>query len=199
VDCLPALVSTSSAALRKDVRVKATGFDGVECDRMVLNPVSLFFLWLTAFVLFNKLRKGFDPCEGSYELRYFSLGPVNDTAISGSNVWLGGFMRDAGLPITLIVVGSAWLLWYYRLFPDIDWIIAAGLVLGGIAILFMDGITKNSVVTGPILIASGIAWALHDRWHVTWFVLLPTLLVLLGLLMLIARRDNIPERRVRQT
>jgi len=108
-------------------------------------------------------------------------------------------MRDAGLPITLIVIGSAWLLWYYRLFPDIDWIIAAGLVLGGIAILFMDGITKNSVVTGPILIASGIAWTLHDRWHVTWFVLLPTLLVLLGVLMLIARRDNSPEQRARPT
>jgi hypothetical protein len=39
-------------------------------------------------------------------------------------------MRNAGLPITLIVVGSAWLLWYFRLFPDIDWIIAVGLVLG---------------------------------------------------------------------
>jgi hypothetical protein len=63
----------------------------------------------------------------------------------------------------------------------------------------MDGITKNSVVTGPILIASGIAWTLHDRWHATWFVLLPILLVLLGVLMLIARRENIPERRVRQT
>ena len=74
-----------------------------------------------------------------------------------------------------------------------------GLVLGGIAILYLDGMTKNSIVAGPILIATGIAWALHDRWHVTWFVLLPTLLVLLGVLMLIARRANIPERRVRQT
>jgi hypothetical protein len=108
-------------------------------------------------------------------------------------------MKDAGLPITLIVVGSAWLLWYFRLFPDIDWIIAAGLVLGGITILFLDGITKNSIVTGPFLIASGIAWALHDRWHVTWLVLIPTLLVLLGVLMLIARRPNIPERRVGRT
>jgi hypothetical protein len=27
-------------------------------------------------------------------------------------------MRDAGLPITLIVIGSAWLLWYFRLFPE---------------------------------------------------------------------------------
>jgi hypothetical protein len=108
-------------------------------------------------------------------------------------------MRNAGLPITLIVVGSAWLLWYFRLFPDIDWIIAAGLVLGGIVILYMDGLTKSSIVSGPILIATGIAWALHDRWHVTWLVLMPMLLVLLGVLMLIARRANIPERRVSQS
>ena len=37
-------------------------------------------------------------------------------------------MRDAGLPVTLIVVGLVWLAWQFRLFPDIDWIIAAGLV-----------------------------------------------------------------------
>jgi hypothetical protein len=108
-------------------------------------------------------------------------------------------MRNAGLPITLIVIGSAWLLWHFRLFPDIDWIVAVGLILGGIAILYLDGITKNSIVSGPILIASGIAWTLHDQWHVTWFVLMPMLLVLLGVLMLIARRGTIPERRVRQT
>ena len=107
-------------------------------------------------------------------------------------------MRDAGLPVTLIIVGSAWLLWYFRLFPDIDWIIAAGLVAGGIAILFLDGITKQSIVAGPFLIASGVAWAVNDRWRVKWIVLIPTLLILLGVLMLIARRANIPERRARR-
>ncbi len=96
-------------------------------------------------------------------------------------------MRNASLPVTLIVVGAAWLLWYFRLFPDIDWLIAAGLIAGGIAIFILDRITKTSVVTGPILIAVGIAWVLHDRWHVSWFVLLPTLLIILGILMLIAR------------
>jgi hypothetical protein len=106
-------------------------------------------------------------------------------------------MRDAALPVTLIIVGSAWLLWYFRLFPDIDWIIAAGLVVGGMAILFLDGITKKSIVAGPFLVASGISWALHDRWRVTWVVLMPALLILLGVLMLIARRPNIPDRRVR--
>ena len=107
-------------------------------------------------------------------------------------------MRDASLPVTLIVVGSAWLLWYFRLFPDIDWIIAAGLIVGGMALLYIDGITKKSIVIGPFLIASGIAWALHDRWRVAWVVVIPTLLILLGVLMLIARGANIPERKVRR-
>ena len=106
-------------------------------------------------------------------------------------------MRDAALPVTLIIVGCAWLLWYFRLFPDFDWIIAAGLFAGGVAILFLDGVTKKSVVAGPFLIASGIAWALHEHWRVTWAVLIPSLLILLGVLMLVARRPNIPERGVR--
>jgi hypothetical protein len=103
-------------------------------------------------------------------------------------------MRNASLPVTLIVVGAAWLLWYYRLFPDIDWVIAGGLVAGGIAIFVLDGITKTSVVTAPFLIGAGTAWALHDRWRVSWFVLIPALLILLGVLMLVARHAAIPDR-----
>ena len=67
----------------------------------------------------------------------------------------------------------------HRLFPDIDWLIAAGLVSAAWRFCISTGLPE-SIVTGPFLIASGIAWALHDRWHVTWFVLIPTLLILLG-------------------
>jgi hypothetical protein len=81
--------------------------------------------------------------------------------------------------------------------PDIDWIIAGGLVAGGLAVLLLDGITKQSIVTGPFLIACGIAWALHERWRVSWTILVPTLLIVLGLLMLISRRRGIPDRRAR--
>jgi len=104
-------------------------------------------------------------------------------------------MRDAGLPVTLIVVGLIWLAWQFRLFPDIDWIIAAGLVAGGIAVMFFDGITKSSVVIGPFLIATGAAWALHNFQGVDWKYLIPTLLVVLGALMLMARNPNIPDRK----
>jgi hypothetical protein len=107
-------------------------------------------------------------------------------------------MRNASLPVALIVVGVAWLLWYYRLFPDIDWIIALGLAGAGLAILVLDGISKSSVVSGPFLIAAGIAWLLHDRFRASWFVLLPSLLIVLGVLMLVARLPQIPERSARR-
>jgi len=106
-------------------------------------------------------------------------------------------MRDAGLPVTLIVVGLVWLAWQFRLFPDVDWIIAGGLVAGGIAVMLFDGITKSSVVIGPFLIATGAAWALHEWQRVDWKYLIPGLLVVLGSLMLVARNPGIPERKPR--
>jgi hypothetical protein len=104
-------------------------------------------------------------------------------------------MRDAALPVTLIVVGLAWLAWQLGWFPDVDWIIAVGFIVGGIAVLVIDGITKSSIVLGPFLAGVGIAWWLHDVERVRWAVLIPTLLVLLGALMLVSRHRAIPERR----
>jgi hypothetical protein len=104
-------------------------------------------------------------------------------------------MRDAALPITLIVVGLAWLAWQFGWFPDKDWIIAMAFVIAGVAVLVFDRITKSSIVVGPFLIGVGIAWALHERYWVRWSVLIPSLLVWLGVLMLVARNPRIPVRR----
>ena len=104
-------------------------------------------------------------------------------------------MRDAALPITLIVVGLAWLAWQFGWFPDKDWIIAVAFIAAGVAVLVFDRITKSSIVVGPFLIGVGTAWALHERYRVSWSVLIPSLLVWLGLLMLVARSPRIPDRR----
>jgi hypothetical protein len=72
------------------------------------------------------------------------------------------------------------------------------MAVAGIAILAFDRITKTSVVTGPFLIAAGIAWFVHDKYRYTWSVLIPVLLILLGLLMLIARLPQIPARSGRK-
>ncbi|MEO5763822.1 MAG: hypothetical protein ABIR52_00785 [Casimicrobiaceae bacterium] len=104
-------------------------------------------------------------------------------------------MKDASLPITLIIVGLVWLVWHFRVFPDIDWVVALGFIAGGVAVMVFDGINKNSIVIGPILMAMGSAWALHDRYRLSWSLLIPALLVLLGVLMLIARSAAIPDKR----
>ena len=106
-------------------------------------------------------------------------------------------MRDAGLPVTLIVVGLAWLAWQFGWFPDVDWIIAVALIAGGVAVMVFDGVTKSSIVIGPFLIGVGTAWAVHERYRIGWGVLIPVLLVWLGVLMLVARQPRFPDKRIR--
>jgi hypothetical protein len=104
-------------------------------------------------------------------------------------------MRNAGAPITLIVIGFLGLVWYLGWVPDFDAITSIALIAGGIAILAMDGITKNSVVLGPTLIVVGVAWWLHDRYRLRWTLLVSVLLIVIGVLMLLARSPRIPEKR----
>ena len=104
-------------------------------------------------------------------------------------------MKDASLPITLIVVGLVWLAWHFHFFPDMDWVIGLGFIVGGIAVLVVDGINKNSIVTGPLLMAVGAAWLLHDQYRASWSIMIPLVLIMVGALMLIARSPRIPERR----
>jgi hypothetical protein len=106
-------------------------------------------------------------------------------------------MRDAALPITLIVVGLVWLIWYQGWLPDKDWAIAIGFCVAGIGVMAIDGITKNSVVMGPFLVAIGVAWIVHDRYRTSFGLIVPAMLVILGLLMLVARSSAVPEHRVR--
>ena len=104
-------------------------------------------------------------------------------------------MRDASLPITLIVIGVIGLVWYFRWLPDIDWIIALGFILGGVAVLIIDKINKSSIVVGPFLIVVGVAWWLRDQYRLSWNLIIPSLLVILGVLMLVARSAQIPDKR----
>ena len=104
-------------------------------------------------------------------------------------------MRNAALPVTLIVVGVLGLVWYFGWIPDFDAMTSIGFIAGGVLVLVMDGITKSSIVLGPTLISVGIAWWVHDQQHVRLRLLVPVLLIVIGLLMLVARNPRIPERR----
>ena len=106
-------------------------------------------------------------------------------------------MRNAALPITLIVTGVIGLVWYFGWLPNVESITALALVAAGVLILITDGITKSSIVLGPMLIAVGASVWLHDVYRLRWWLLVSILLIVLGLLMLTARDARIPERRSR--
>ena len=104
-------------------------------------------------------------------------------------------MRNAALPITLIVVGAIGVVWHFGWFPNVESITALALAAAGVLILATDRITKSSIVLGPMLIAVGGAIWLHDTYRLRWWLLMSVLLIILGVLMLIARDPRIPERR----
>ena len=106
-------------------------------------------------------------------------------------------LRDATLPITLVVLGIVWLLFNLDWIPSFDWLVTLILIGSGVGILVIEGINKKSIVGGPMLIAIGLAWLLHFHFGVRWRFLGPGLCIAAGLLMLIARADAIPDGRAR--
>jgi hypothetical protein len=106
-------------------------------------------------------------------------------------------IRDATIPILLIVGGIALLAWNFGWIPDWNTLIALAFVLAGIAIMVFDGITKKSLVAGPILIAVGLGW--YGYFELGWRsrLVVPILMIFAGFMMLIARFAPVSETKER--
>lgn len=102
-------------------------------------------------------------------------------------------MKDAALPVVLIVLGITWLLNSLDWLPDIHWLWILGLAGAGIAILMLDGITKSSVVAGPMLILAGFLSFCRQYYGLGWRFIIPLMLIAAGTFMLVARSPSIPE------
>jgi hypothetical protein len=104
-------------------------------------------------------------------------------------------MKDAALPVILILLGATWLLHTLNWLPDIHWLWVIGLAGAGVAILLLDGITKSSIVAGPLLILAGLMSFLRQSHGLGWNIEIPVMLIAAGILMLAARSPSVPESR----
>lgn len=104
-------------------------------------------------------------------------------------------MKDAALPVILIVLGAAWLLNSLHLLPGVQWLWILGLAGAGVGILLLDGITRSSIVVGPLLILAGVLSYARLYYALEWRFIIPVMLIGAGLCMLIARSPAIPESR----
>jgi drug/metabolite transporter (DMT)-like permease len=104
-------------------------------------------------------------------------------------------MKNTAAPLILVLFGIAWLL--HELGWKIEWeILGAGaLVIAGALVLILEGLTKSSVVNGPMLVFAGGAWYAHHERVFSWNLILPTALIVLGLCLVLSRVSNLPVRR----
>ena len=104
-------------------------------------------------------------------------------------------MKDAALPVILIALGAAWLLNSLDWLPDVHWLWIIGLAGSGVAILVLDGITKSSIVAGPLLILAGAMSFARQYYGLGWRFIFPVMLIGAGVLMLFSRLPSIPYSR----
>ena len=107
-------------------------------------------------------------------------------------------MRDATLPVVLIAGGFAMLGWNYGWIPNWNTLVAIVLIGAGVAIMLLDGLTKQSMVAGPVLIAMGFAW--YGYFDLGWRsrLIIPSLMIFAGFMMLIARFAPLPSATVKR-
>ena len=107
-------------------------------------------------------------------------------------------MRNTTFPLILIVFGAAWLAheagWFY------EWhsLFAIALIIIGIAIPLTEGLNRQSVVAGPMLVYCGAAWLGLRYGHISENVVWPLGVMVLGVLLLVARSSMVPPRGARR-
>jgi membrane-bound ClpP family serine protease len=104
-------------------------------------------------------------------------------------------MRNTAAPIILIAVGFVWLA--HELGWFLQWRAAAAIILVvvGIAMLVTEGITKSSVVSGPMLMYCGVAWYLYLQGMLTWHLVWPIGMIVLGATLFVSHLPAIPAYR----
>lgn len=101
------------------------------------------------------------------------------------------------LPLFLIIVGALWFLKNMQWFPETGTIIACGLAAAGVLVLVLDGINKQSVISGPLLIYIGAAVYAAQEYLFSTGTLSALGMMVLGCLLLISRSNAVPPKRGR--
>jgi len=102
----------------------------------------------------------------------------------------GGSMVVA---LLVIAVGVGWLLSASRVVPGVNWAWVLALGVLGLLTLVLGGIDKLTVVVGPFLVALAVFSLLRQTGRIGVEKEIPSLLVIFGLLLLVAR--SVPWKR----
>ena len=103
----------------------------------------------------------------------------------------GNMNRKLTVPILILTVGAAWLMNTLSVVPNLDWVWTLGLAVCGILSLTIGGITKATLVLGPLLLAASVLSILHQTGRLHENHSIPILVILLGGLLLMVQLTNL--------
>ncbi|QEY24217.1 hypothetical protein [Neisseria animalis] len=102
------------------------------------------------------------------------------------------------LPLFLILFGAVWFLKTTGVLPATATLVAAGVAIAGIAVMVMDGINKQSIVSGPMLVYIGAAIYLRTEYWFGYSPLIALGMMVLGILLLLSRSSIVPHKQYRK-
>lgn len=102
-------------------------------------------------------------------------------------------MKRFAIPITVLVVGVAWLLTARGVLPSVSWAWTLGLALAGLFTFVYLGFNKLTFVVGPFLLISSVFSLIRQTGGLTVNTEIPLLVILLGLLMFAAQVLRLPK------
>jgi hypothetical protein len=102
-----------------------------------------------------------------------------------------GSKKALAVPILTIALGLGWLLTTLNVVPGVNWIWILGLAVTG-ALTLVGSIDKVTVVIGPFLIAATVFSILRQTGRMNIDTEIPSLVIVFGVLMLLARLLPIP-------
>lgn len=95
-------------------------------------------------------------------------------------------------PIALIVIGGGWLLSVLGFVPEIDWVWTIGLAAVGLSAFAIGGWNKLTCVAGPFFLVASLMSVLRQTGRIESNVEVPSLVMVLGVLMLLAHHPSVP-------
>ena len=94
--------------------------------------------------------------------------------------------------ISLIVLGTGWLLNNLQIDPDVNWVWTLGLGIAGIAFVVTGGLNKVTIILGPFLVVTSVLSYLRQNGELSAAYEMPGLTALLGILLLVSHIRIIP-------
>ncbi|MGC3967356.1 MAG: hypothetical protein QM775_08300 [Pirellulales bacterium] len=100
------------------------------------------------------------------------------------------------LSILIIILGVGWLLSARGVGLGVNWIWTLGLgAVGILTFVLSGGFDKFSIVIGPFFLACSLLSILRQSGRLSFDTELPTLVILIGVLLLIAQMRFVPPPR----